>query len=140
MITKKELLEKKGKVDKLIDHLFDVKFDHFAIKVPNKAVYEEMCENFGKLQKEVFQSGRNVATVIGELGTFEIMMPKESEEIKDAYISHLGYVSNNMDGINENSTEIISKLELGNTKIIFVIKEGEIIQFRNVPLRDYEAA
>lgn len=136
-MTKKELLSIKERADKDILKLgHDLTFDHFAIKTPSHESYKELCSLFGGEFREVFQSGRNIATIISDFGTLEIMEPKKDEAIKEAYINHIGYVASNFKEI-EISICPISKFEIGNSKGIFIKPSDTLIQIRNKPLKDF---
>ena len=112
-------------------------FDHFAIKVPDSEAYLELIEAYGRLLKADLQSGRNIATVVGSLGTFEIMEPKPGEIIAEPFVDHLGFVADDLTQVEEIYPEVVRKVTLGNTAVIFIKKGGEIIQFRTLPLKDF---
>lgn len=137
MITKDDLLAIKKLTDRDVLKIDpNAEFDHIAIKTPNNKTYEELCSSFGGRFREVFQSERNIATILSEFGTLEIMEPKKDEQIQEAFINHVGYVTNNIEEI-ENKISPLSKFEIGNTKIIFIKPVENLIQVRTRSLKDF---
>lgn len=138
MIPDKELTQYRTLLEEVIkeDGLSAI-FDHYAIKVPNTDTYEQLCTEYGKAVNEVEQSGRNVATVVGPLGTFEIMEPKANENITEPTLDHLGFCV-------ESLAQVVSiygehpVIALGNTEFVFVRLEDELVQFRTLPLAKFK--